>query len=355
MSTIIPSIPAEPGADARTVVVALGGNALSRRGEPATAENLRKNVREAVQPLAEVALKERLILTHGNGPQVGLLALQNLAYQDVQSYPLDILGAESQGMLGYVIGQEMRSAARMRRDVVTVLTTTVVDPEDEAFASPEKFVGPVYEEQEAHRLAEAHGWQVRPDGKWWRRVVPSPRPLGVQQASVVRSLSAQGCIVLCAGGGGVPVVEDPITGRVIGVEGVVDKDRATAVLAQDVAADLLLLLTDADAVYLDWGTPTQRAIRQATPEQLSPFAFPAGSMGPKVEAACRFVERTGATAVIGSADRVQDILAGRSGTWIVSDGELLMESPQDRAAARDGEIVPDQAISGARASSSARI
>lgn len=304
------------------IVVALGGNALARRGELANAENLRRNVRESMRALAPLAMEHELVLTHGNGPQVGLLALQNLAYQDVAAYPLDILGAETQGMLGYVVGQELMNAIELRKEMATILTTTVVSADDPAFQNPEKFVGPVYEKDEAHRLAAEHGWDVREDGKWWRRVVPSPEPQYIRQAGTIRKLLDLGLIVLCVGGGGVPVLLDEQARMMTGIEAVIDKDLASAVLARDIAADRLLMLTDADAVYLDWGTPTQRAIRTVSPEELGTFAFAAGSMGPKVDAANRFAQGGHGDVVIGSLSDVERILAGEAGTRIFPGAEL---------------------------------
>lgn len=304
------------------IVAALGGNALSRRGDGLTAQNLRKNVREAVTPLARLALEHQLVLTHGNGPQVGLLALQNLAYGEVAAYPLDILGAETQGMLGYVVGQELMNAVKLKKEMATILTTTAVSADDPAFQNPTKFVGPVYPEAEARALAEKYGWDIAQDGDWWRRVVPSPEPMHIRQADTISMLSDTGLIVLCVGGGGVPVIADYEKGTMRGVEAVIDKDLASGVLARDVGADVLLLLTDADAVYLDWGTPEQRAIKRATVDQLAGFGFAAGSMGPKVDAARRFVSEGSGEAIIGSLARLDDILDGTSGTRIVAEGEL---------------------------------
>ena len=304
------------------IVAALGGNALSRRGEAITAQNLRKNVHEAVTPLARLAMEHQLVLTHGNGPQVGLLALQNLAYGEVAAYPLDILGAETQGMLGYVVGQELMNAVKLKKEMATILTTTAVSADDPAFQNPTKFVGPVYAESDARSLAETYGWDIAQDGDWWRRVVPSPEPMHIRQADTISTLSDMGLIVLCVGGGGVPVIADYEQGTLRGVEAVIDKDLASGVLARDVRADVLLLLTDADAVYLDWGTPQQRAIKRATVDQLAGFGFAAGSMGPKVDAARRFVSEGTGEAIIGSLARLDDILDGTSGTRIVGEGDL---------------------------------
>ena len=304
------------------IVAALGGNALSRRGEAITAQNLRKNVHEAVTPLARLAMEHQLVLTHGNGPQVGLLALQNLAYGEVAAYPLDILGAETQGMLGYVVGQELMNAVKLKKEMATILTTTAVSADDPAFQNPTKFVGPVYAESDARSLAETYGWDIAQDGDWWRRVVPSPEPMHIRQADTISTLSDMGLIVLCVGGGGVPVIADYEQGTLRGVEAVIDKDLASGVLARDVRADVLLLLTDTDAVYLDWGTPQQRAIKRATVDQLAGFGFAAGSMGPKVDAARRFVSEGTGEAIIGSLARLDDILDGTSGTRIVGEGDL---------------------------------
>ncbi|MFD1556485.1 carbamate kinase [Paraburkholderia silviterrae] len=304
------------------IVAALGGNALNRRGEPITSQNLRKNVRETVKPLADLALEHDLILTHGNGPQVGLLALQNLAYEEVQAYPLDVLGAETQGMLGYVLGQELLNALKLKKEMATILTTTAVAADDPAFAHPTKFVGPVYKEDTARALAAEHGWTIAQDGDWWRRVVPSPEPLHIRQAGTIKKLSEMGLIVVCVGGGGVPVIADYEQATLTGVEAVIDKDLASAVLARDADADLFLLLTEADAVYLDWGTPEQRAIKRATVDQLAQYGFAEGSMGPKVDAARRFVAGGQGEAVIGSLSKLPEILAGTSGTRIVRDGEM---------------------------------
>lgn len=301
------------------IVAAIGGNALSKRGESITAENLRNNVKQAMQPLADLAKSHDLILAHGNGPQVGLLALQNLAYDKVPPYPLDILGAESQGMLGYVLEQELRNAIASEKDVATVLTTTVVDAQDPAFDNPTKPVGPVYDEQTAREMADKHGWMIAEDDNWWRRVVPSPNPMTIQQSATIQQLSEAGQIVICTGGGGIPVLKDEQSGQHTGVEAVIDKDHASAVLARDAKADKLLLLTEADAVYLDWGTPDQRGIKRATPDQLAEYGFAAGSMGPKVEAARRYVSEGHGEAVIGSLSRLNDILAEKSGTHIVAD------------------------------------
>ena len=297
------------------IVVALGGNALLRRGEPPTAEVQRKNVRIAANSLAPVAREHQLVITHGNGPQVGLLALQAAAYGDVRPPPLDVLGAESEGMIGYMIEQELGNLLPFERPFATILTMVEVDPADPAFDNPTKPIGPVYGEEEAGALAVERGWIVAPDGDGWRRVVPSPLPQRVFEIRPVRWLLEHNVIVICSGGGGIPTMYDD-EGKLHGVEAVIDKDRASALLAEEVEADCLILATEADAVYLDWGTPEQRPIRTITPDELRRHQFPAGSMGPKVDAACTFVERTGGRAAIGALGEIEEILSSRAGTVV---------------------------------------
>lgn len=305
------------------ILIALGGNALLRRGEPMTAENQRKNVRTACLAIAPVALDHEVIITHGNGPQVGLLALQSLAYTEVAPYPLDLLGAETEGMIGYLIEQELGNLLPFEKPLATVLTMTEVDPKDPAFDDPTKFVGPIYDRETAERLAAELGWTVKPDGQHYRRVVPSPQPQRIFQGDPIRWLLEKGTVVICAGGGGIPTSYEEGTRTLRGTEAVIDKDLASMVVARDLDADLLVIATDADAVYLDWGTPQSRAIRRASPEHLKQWSFAAGSMGPKVEAAIRFAEETGHTAVIGSLDHLTDLLNGTAGTRIARDIETL--------------------------------
>ncbi len=299
------------------VVAALGGNALLRRGEPMTAEAQRENVKHAAASLAEIVRADhRLVVTHGNGPQVGLLALQGAAYRPDEAYPLDVLGAETGGMIGYLIEQELENALNHAMPVVTLLTQIVVDPRDPAFAAPSKPVGPVYEEGEARRLAEARGWRIAPDGSHWRRVVASPTPLEIPDLRVIKFLIEREVIVICTGGGGIPVVRRQ-DGSLVGIEAVIDKDRASALLAEELGADALLLLTDVEAVHRDWGTPQATPIRTASPEEIAQLDLPVGSMGPKVEAASRFVRAGGAMAGIGRLADAAKILERASGTVIV--------------------------------------
>lgn len=299
------------------LVVALGGNALLRRGEPLTAERQRRNVRAAAAALAPLAREHHLVISHGNGPQVGLLALQGAAWHPEESYPLDILDAETEGMIGYLIEQEIANVLPGRR-CATLLTQIEVDPRDPAFRQPAKPIGPLYPEAEARRLARERGWRIAPDGSGWRRVVASPRPLRILDLPVIELLVEQGVIVVCAGGGGIPVVRRA-DGSLVGVESVIDKDRASGLLARELKADAFLMLTDVDAVYRGWGTAAAEPIRRATPAGLRRLEFDPGSMGPKVEAACDFVARTSAVAGIGTLDAAAAILAGEAGTLVTAD------------------------------------
>jgi carbamate kinase len=295
------------------VVVALGGNALLRRGEAPESAAQRRNVDRAVTSIAELAREHEVVLTHGNGPQVGLLALQSEAYGPVTPYPLDVLGAESEGMIGYLLEQGLRNELP-GREVATLLTQVVVDPGDPAFAAPTKPIGSVYPEADARRLAAERGWAVAPDGNGFRRVVASPEPLEIVELDAIRVLLAGGVLPICAGGGGIPVSRN---GRLAGVEAVIDKDKAAALLAERLEADALLLLTDVDAVELGWGTPDARPLGTVTAAELRRHDFAPGSMAPKIAAACRFVEATGGKAAIGALDRAVEILAGSSGTTVV--------------------------------------
>lgn len=296
------------------VVVALGGNALLRRGEAPESAAQRRNVDSAAASIAELAREHEVVLTHGNGPQVGLLALQSEAYTQVPAYPLDVLGAESEGMIGYLLEQGLRNELP-GREVATLLTQVVVDPGDPAFAAPTKPIGSVYPEADARRLAAERGWAVAPDGDGFRRVVASPEPLEIVELDAIRVLLDGGVLPICVGGGGIPVSRN---GRLAGVEAVIDKDKAAGLLAERLGADALLLLTDVEAVELGWGTPGARPLGTVTVDALREHAFAPGSMAPKVAAACRFVEATGGKAAIGALDRAAEILAGGSGTTVVA-------------------------------------
>lgn len=297
------------------IVAALGGNALLKRGEPLTAEMQRANIRTAATSLAHlVRAGHQLVVTHGNGPQVGLLALQGAAYKPDEAYPLDVLGAETEGMIGYIIEQELENALDHEHLVATLLTQVIVDHGDPAFAKPTKFVGPVYDEAEARSRAAAAGWKIAQDGDFWRRVVASPTPLEIPDFRVLKLLLDQQVIVICAGGGGIPVVRRA-DGSLTGVEAVIDKDAASALLARQLDADALLLLTDVDAVYRDFGTDAAAAIDTMTLEQARTLQVPAGSMGPKVTAACNFAE-TGGFSGIGRLEDALAIVNGQAGTRI---------------------------------------
>ncbi|HUM00997.1 MAG TPA: carbamate kinase [Thermoanaerobaculia bacterium] len=299
------------------ILVALGGNALLKRGEPLTAENQRRNVQIAARTLAPIGRDHQLIVSHGNGPQVGLLALQGAAYSKAEIYPLDVLGAETEGMIGYMIEQELGNILPFEQPFATLLSMTEVDPADPAWASPDKPIGPVYTREEADRLTAEKGWTVAPDGAGFRRVVPSPKPKRIFQTRPVRWLLEKGCIVICAGGGGIPTMYGK-DGKLHGVEAVVDKDRAGALMARELECDLFVMATDADAVYVDWGTPAQRGIRRAHPAALAAWPFAAGSMGPKVESAVEFAVATGKTAAIGALADVGRIVLGEAGTLITT-------------------------------------
>ena len=299
------------------VVTALGGNALLRRGEPMTAENQRQNIRIAARALAPVAAEHQLVIGHGNGPQVGLLALQGAAYAKVETYPLDVLGAQTEGMIGYMIEQELGNLLPFERPFATMLTMVEVDPGDPAFRDPTKFIGPVYSKEEADRIAADKKWIFKPDGDKWRRVVPSPEPKRIFELRPIKWLLEHNTVVIAAGGGGIPTMYEASKHRTLaGVECVIDKDLASELLARDLSADLFVMLTDAQAVYADWGKPTQKVIRRASPSALSAMSFAAGSMGPKVEAACRFVAATGKTAAIGALADLGKIIAGEAGTTV---------------------------------------
>ena len=298
------------------VVAALGGNALLRRGEPLTAETQRTNVATAAASLAQIIeAGHQLVVTHGNGPQIGLLALQGAAYKPDEVFPLDVLGAETDGMIGYLIEQELENALGHDRPVATLLTQVEVDPKDPAFARPTKFIGPVYDKAEAERLAQARSWSIAADGAHWRRVVPSPMPMDIPDLRVLQLLLEQDVTLICAGGGGIPVVRRP-DGSLIGIEAVIDKDHATALLAHKLNADALLLLTDVEAVFRDFGTEAQSAIDRITPEDAGHLDLPDGSMAPKVAAAATFVSDRARFASVGRLEDALAMLQGRAGTMI---------------------------------------
>ena len=297
------------------IVIALGGNALLRRGEDMTADNQRENVNIAARQIARVAPGNELVIAHGNGPQVGLLALQNAAYAKVNPYPLDVLGAETEGMIGYMIEQELGNLLPPDMPMATILTQVEVDAADPAFKHPTKPIGPVYSKAEADKLAAEKGWSIAPDGDHFRRVVASPRPKRIFEIRPVKWLLEHGTIVICAGGGGIPTCYDK-EGQLHGIEAVIDKDLCSALLAEELSADLLVIATDVSATYIDYGKPEQKAIAEAHPDELERLGFAAGSMGPKVQAACEFARHTGKVAVIGSLGDIEAIVRGEAGTRV---------------------------------------
>lgn len=297
------------------IVIALGGNALLRRGQPMTAENQRANIRAAAESIAQVVPGNEIVVAHGNGPQVGLLALQAAAYHEVAPYPLDVLGAQTEAMIGYVIEQELGNLLPSDQSLATLLTMIEVDRNDPAFASPTKPIGPIYDQETAERLKAARGWAIAPDGDNFRRVVASPKPKRIFEIRAIRSLVERGTIVICAGGGGIPTVYDE-AGLLHGVEAVIDKDLASALLAEQLDAQLLVIATDVDGVYTDWGTPRQAQLGRVAPAELLGLDLPAGSMGPKVQAACDFAQSTGNEGVIGSLTDIAKIVAGDAGTRV---------------------------------------
>lgn len=302
-------------------VVALGGNALLRRGQPMTIENQRANVRVACDQLAPIAMHNQLVISHGNGPQIGLLALEEAAYEQAPDSPLDVLGAETQGMIGYLVEQELGNRLPVNKPLASLLTMIEVDPADPAFGNPTKPIGPLYSEDEAAKLAADRGWTFQPDGGSMRRVVPSPTPKRIFENRPIRWLLELGCVVICAGGGGIPTAYRE-NRQLTGVEAVIDKDHASALLARDVDADILIMATDAPAAFIGFGSPQQRAIRAAHPAALLEryrSEFAAGSMLPKVLAACDFAGLTGRPAVIGALADIAGMLAGTAGTRVSAD------------------------------------
>lgn len=297
------------------IVIALGGNALLRRGQVMSAENQRENVAIAAAQIAKVYDGNELVIAHGNGPQVGLLALQGAAYDKVETYPLDVLGAQTEGMIGYMIEQEMGNLLPQEVPFATILTQVEVSKDDPAFSNPTKPIGPVYDKEEAEKLASEKGWSIAPDGDKFRRVVASPRPQRIFEIRPVKWLLEKGSIVICAGGGGIPTYYNE-AGELDGVEAVIDKDLCSSLLAQEIGADMLVIATDVDAAYIDYNQPTQKAIVSAHPDDFASLNFPAGSMGPKVQAACEFARNTGKVAVIGSLSDIEAIVQGKAGTRI---------------------------------------
>lgn len=296
----------------KKLVIALGGNALLQRGETLSAQNQQRSIQLFSQMVTQLARDFQLVIVHGNGPQVGLLALQNAAFTDAPAWPLDILVAQSQGMIGFAIAQELTTSSST--PVTTVMTRVEVDPQDKAFGEPGKYIGPVYPPEQQTELEARYGWQMKADGAYIRRVVSSPTPLNIVDSEAICTLMDKGHMVICCGGGGIPVIAE--SGGYRGIEAVIDKDLTAALLAQSINADHLLILTDADAVYENWGTPQARALRHVTTAQLAPFAAPDGAMGPKAAAVIQFVKQTGNNAFIGALREAPQILAREKGTCV---------------------------------------
>lgn len=295
------------------IVVAVGGNALLQRGEVMSVENQQKSIATTAKSLAELSKDYRLVIVHGNGPQVGLLSLQNNAYPDCPPYPFDVLGAETQGMIGYLIQQGL-NAAIDDRYTITLLTRMVIDKDDPAILNPTKFIGPVYNEEEAKQLAETHNWVVKPDGAYWRRVVPSPKPKEILEIKAIKDLLEKDHLIICGGGGGTPVIEKD--GAYEGFEAVIDKDMSAALIAEEIGAEHLLILTDGTHVCVNWGEPDEEKLHDVSVKEVQSYEFAAGSMGPKVDACCQFVQNTGGKGHIGDLYYALDIIKGDSGTHI---------------------------------------
>lgn len=302
-----------------TIVVALGGNALLRREQLLTAENQLDNIKRAAMQLAQLAMDYQLVITHGNGPQIGLLALQNAADVSFTPYPLDLLGAETDGMIGYLLEQELANQLSPERVVATLLTRVEVSASDPAFLNPTKPIGAMYSQAEADECVHEKGWTIKRDGNGFRRVVASPTPIKILGIDPILWLLQHHVIVIAAGGGGIPVVLSANGRSYQGVSAIIDKDLCSALLAEKIAAHMLVIVTDVTAICVDWGLPTQRAIRRISPQDLEKFTFPEGSMAPKVIAACQFVVATGKPAAIGSLDEILELIDGKAGTWVCAD------------------------------------
>lgn len=299
-------------------VIAIGGNALLKRGEPLSAANQARNMAKSAFGLAQICAGQEVAIVHGNGPQVGLLALEAALYKEVPPYPFDVLGAESQGMIGYVIAQAMRNALP-GREVAALLTQTLVDVGDAAFKRPTKPIGPMYNETEITAMKLPSDWHFAADGPYKRRVVPSPMPLEILELAAIKCLVAANVLTICCGGGGIPVIMDVRAGSIektTGVEAVIDKDLASALLAIKLDADHLIILTDVDGIYAEWMQPGQRLLRSTTVTELQTLDFAEGSMGPKVEAACRFVRETGKQVFIGNLQAASAVVSGAAGTRV---------------------------------------
>lgn len=301
------------------ILLALGGNALIQRGESLEEKTQRKNIQQVAKIIKGLAKKNQVVICHGNGPQVGLLSLMSHAYKDVPPYSLDTLVAESQGMIGYMLQNCLNNEGLTT--AVTLLTQVVVDKNDPAFKTPTKPIGPVYDKETAFKLAKERGWDVAPDGKYYRRVVPSPAPKEIVELNAAKHLIDTGHLVIICGGGGIPVVKEE--NHYVGIEAVIDKDRASALAAIQLNVDLFMILTDVECVYVDWGTDHEKGIKAVSPTHLMSIEFPKGSMWPKVQAACEFVEKTGKRAMIGNLLQGDSLIHGESGTLITKDVKTI--------------------------------
>ncbi len=307
----------------QTVVIAIGGNAITKNGQKGTVEEQIQNIRDCCDPILDlVQAGYHIVLTHGNGPQVGSIIIQNEVAQDVIPVnPLDVCGAQTQGSLGYMISQELYNRMKERsieKEVTTIVTRVIVDRNDANFQHPTKPVGPFYTREEAEQLANDGLTMVEDSGRGYRRVVPTPRPIEIVEHEAISELLNSGFLVIAAGGGGIPVVNEG--GRLSGVEAVIDKDLASALIAEEIGADILMILTGVEKVALDYGKPTQRDIDSMTVaearEYMAEGQFPAGSMGPKIDAVCGFVEKSGGEAIITSLDRMKDAIERKTGTRV---------------------------------------
>ncbi len=301
------------------ILLALGGNALIQRGETLEQSTQTKNIAQAAKVIKQLSKEHQIVICHGNGPQVGLLSLMAHAFTEIPPYTLDVLVAESQGMIGYMLQNALMNEGLS--STVTLLTQVVVDKQDPAFKTPTKPIGPVYDKERAFKLAEERGWDVAPDGKYYRRVVPSPAPKEIVEIGAAKHLIDTNHLVILCGGGGIPVLREGH--HLKGVEAVIDKDRASALAAEELNIDLFIILTDVEAVYVDWGTDQERAIRSINPKALLSMEFAKGSMWPKVQAAAEFVEKTGKKALIGNLFQGDSLLNERSGTLITKSAKTI--------------------------------
>lgn len=295
-----------------TIVVALGGNALLRRGQVLSYDNQLENIKIAANVIGKLSKDYNVAIVHGNGPQVGLLAQQNDAYKEVPAYPLSCLVAETQGMIATMLVQELRKSSES--NIVSILTHVEVDSKDKAFEDPTKFIGAVYSKEEATKLAEQYNWSIKPDGEYFRRVVASPEPIAVREHKAIKSALQEGNIVICCGGGGIPVAN--VDGVLTNTDCVIDKDATAALLAEQIQADFFIILTDGDGIFLNWGKPDQRKLEEVTVTELAQYKFASGSMQPKIDAISRFVK------------------AKQANVGLIADLKLAVEAMEGKAGSR---------------------